>query len=624
MNRNILIGAVAVAIAAIVIALLTFDGREAGDERSVATAPVPAPAGGDRAGDGAKPEPAGDAAASATPAAEGSPAAAPAPATAAKPAGQARPGAAEPAPDAAAPKSPAAGDGDRPASATAQETAAAEPAGRAKPAAGGAAPGSPAARDADRRASAPARKTATAEPGGQTKPGGTEPAPDAAAPPPPATGGGDRPAAAPDRKTAKAEPAGQAKPAAGDAASGSPAARDADRPAPATARETAKAEPGGPAKPGAAASQTPAAATDRPAPATARETPGETAPAAAPAKPRAGPSFDVVRVDPNGDSVMAGRAEPGAEITVFDKGEAVGRTRADRRGDWVMIPDRPLAPGDHELTAKSRTDPDDPATEAESEKKVIVVVPEPGRDIAGRPAEGRPGVLALAVPRGGAAGSTVLQKPALPEPPPAGKPEAGADGERKDPAPAGSRAGTQAGSQAGTQAAAPPEPPGAASPGPRKDAEPSQLSLETVDYDDEGRVAVGGRAPEGSRVQLYLDNQPVARADSDRAGEWRVELGDRVESKRYRMRIDQVAPDGKVVARIESPFFAAGPIGHLPRDSVVFVQPGNSLWRIARRTYGGGIAYTLIYQANRDQIRDPDLIYPGQVFVLPREDRKVN
>ena len=49
------------------------------------------------------------------------------------------------------------------------------------------------------------------------------------------------------------------------------------------------------------------------------------------------------------------------------------------------------------------------------------------------------------------------------------------------------------------------------------------------------------------------------------------------------------------------------------------VQPGNSLWRIARRIYGGGMRYVVIYEANRDQIRDADLIYPGQIFVTPVE-----
>jgi nucleoid-associated protein YgaU len=47
------------------------------------------------------------------------------------------------------------------------------------------------------------------------------------------------------------------------------------------------------------------------------------------------------------------------------------------------------------------------------------------------------------------------------------------------------------------------------------------------------------------------------------------------------------------------------------------VQPGNSLWRIARRLSGKGVDYVHIHGANKAQIRDPDLIYPGQVFEIP-------
>ena len=72
-----------------------------------------------------------------------------------------------------------------------------------------------------------------------------------------------------------------------------------------------------------------------------------------------------------------------------------------------------------------------------------------------------------------------------------------------------------------------------------------------------------------------------------------------------------------MLARIETPFSPASFRLPATGDGLVIVQPGNSLWRIARRTYGGGIRYVMIYEANRDQIRDPDLIYPGQIFVLP-------
>ncbi len=188
-------------------------------------------------------------------------------------------------------------------------------------------------------------------------------------------------------------------------------------------------------------------ATPPPAPARPKPTQAQPPPGAAdsgtPKEPEAEtgktPSIEVVRVSPAGDSVVAGRAEPGSEVVVSDKGKAVGRTKADKRGDWVVIPD-PLPPGDHELTAKSRTDPDNPATEAQSRNKVIVVIPEAGKDVAGRETPGKTGALALSVPREGGGGSVVLQKPGLPVTPPGpGKTSPGAS-----PTPDKDRGGSQA------------------------------------------------------------------------------------------------------------------------------------------------------------------------------------
>ena len=73
-----------------------------------------------------------------------------------------------------------------------------------------------------------------------------------------------------------------------------------------------------------------------------------------------------------------------------------------------------------------------------------------------------------------------------------------------------------------------------------------------------------------------------------------------------------------MTARVETPFQQTV-LADWPAQQVVVVQPGNSLWRIARRVYGEGLRYTIIYEANRGQIRDPDLIYPGQVFSVPGE-----
>ncbi|WP_284246784.1 LysM peptidoglycan-binding domain-containing protein, partial [Methylobacterium haplocladii] len=57
----------------------------------------------------------------------------------------------------------------------------------------------------------------------------------------------------------------------------------------------------------------------------------------------------------------------------------------------------------------------------------------------------------------------------------------------------------------------------------------------------------------------------------------------------------------------------------VPEIDTAKITRGDNLWQISRRSYGDGKRYTVIYDANRDQIRDPNLIYPGQIFVMPKE-----
>jgi nucleoid-associated protein YgaU len=65
------------------------------------------------------------------------------------------------------------------------------------------------------------------------------------------------------------------------------------------------------------------------------------------------------------------------------------------------------------------------------------------------------------------------------------------------------------------------------------------------------------------------------------------------------------------------PFSRAEPVKDMQQKQFIIVQPGNSLWRLAYRAYGKGLRYTTIFQANKEQIKNPDLIYPGQVFAMP-------
>ena len=270
------------------------------------------------------------------------------------------------------------------------------------------------------------------------------------------------------------------------------------------------------------------------------------------------PSFDVVRINPYGDSVMAGRGTPKAKITILDEGKPVGDVVADDRGEWVFVPTHALPAGSRHLSLKSTPD----GCEAmESPSVVVLVVPEKGKDVAGQDGEG--GALALKVDRDGKGPSKILQKP-------------GSD-------------------------------------------DKLLLSIDVVDYDEKGRLSVSGRATADAKIFIYLDSKPLGNTITLDDGIWSLISGQTVIPGLYTLRADQVDDAGKVIARVSIPFSRADISKDLQPGEFIVVQPGNSLWRLARRNYGSGYSYTTIYQANKDQIQDPNLIYPGQIFTLPKD-----
>jgi len=143
--------------------------------------------------------------------------------------------------------------------------------------------------------------------------------------------------------------------------------------------------------------------------------------------------------------------------------------------------------------------------------------------------------------------------------------------------------------------------------------------IDSVVYDREGEVVMGGRSGRGlADIQIYLDNQPILRTRADADGAWQAQLAG-IDRGVYRLRVDELDAAAQVTSRAEIPFERVTP--DLARDAggprALIVQPGNTLWDMSEQKYGDGRRYMRIFDANRDQIRDPDLIYPGQVFVVP-------
>jgi nucleoid-associated protein YgaU len=299
------------------------------------------------------------------------------------------------------------------------------------------------------------------------------------------------------------------------------------------------------------------------------------------------PTFDVASIEPTGEAVIAGRAAPGATVELLRDGEVHDRVVADKSGQFVMVPPR-LPPGTYDLTLRSKQADGRQAT---SRQRVTAALEARSTD--------RP-IVALITPD---KPTVVLSQPA------AAKPETGA------------------------------------------------VVVETVEIEPGGKFHVSGQARPGAALRLYLNDSFVTSVTAGTDGRFAVTINEGMAPGNYRVRLDETSSSGSVRARAEVPFNAPDTTASIPAQATASKRPesavaqgpqlaaagatvlpdngaptsavvvpkittttvsrGDSLWRLSQHSYGAGTRYAVIYKANRGQIRNPNLIYPGQVFVLP-------
>ena len=334
----------------------------------------------------------------------------------------------------------------------------------------------------------------------------------------------------------------------------------------------------------APAAETAAATPETPAePAAAETAPAAEAAATEPVKP----TFDVVRVEPDGSAVIAGRASPAADVVVTLSGNELGAAKATENGEWVVVTTTPIAPGSYELKAVAKVGD----TQVVSDQSVALVVPAAGTD-----------EKVLAVVSEPNKPSQVLSQEA---------PAAETTTAAAEPAAAETAAAEPAAAE-----------PAAAAPAAAEVVLTGTVSIDTVDYNETGDVIFSGKGPVDADVRLYANNNSLGFAAVSPEGSWNFTSRGLIEPGDYTLRADAVDDTGKVIARIELPFTRATPEAvaeaeAVPKDGKITIQPGNNLWRISRVIYGDGDRYTVIYEANKDQIRDPNIIYPGQILMTP-------
>ena len=327
------------------------------------------------------------------------------------------------------------------------------------------------------------------------------------------------------------------------------------------------------------------------------EEPAKQADAAPAEQPNKTPVFDLLRVEPDGSVVIAGKALPDADVEVIAGATVVGKAKVGPNGDFAIVLDEPLKAGDHQLVLRSTGADNNVATSAQT---AIVSVPETK---SGQ-------VLALVEEPGQA--SRLITKP-----------------------------DTVAKPQENTEAAS--EAPAKADKPESKPAQDLPIAIEAVEIEGQS-VFVAGKAKGGNRVIVHANDTLLGASPISPDGRFLVQSKQPLSVGDYIIRADLLDNANRVLATARVPFrreagenisavasdtegqTAASPDVHgeaaAPLQKVegsVIIRRGDNLWTISKRTYGKGTRYTTIYLANRDQIRNPDLIWPGQVFNMPKE-----
>jgi hypothetical protein len=345
------------------------------------------------------------------------------------------------------------------------------------------------------------------------------------------------------------------------------------------------------------------------------------------------PTVDIVRIPPEGISTVAGHADADVDILIFVDGIEVSRAKTGTSGDYVALFDIPAVDHPREMQVAAQ----DGETRIFASSSIVIAPFKAVR--ASEPVE--TAQIDVATNAETDVADVEIDKPqALVE-----APSANVAAEKVTPVAPTVMVADDTGVKI-LQTAAPLQ----------------GISIDAITYDPDGAVFASGRGTSGATVRLYLNNAALMDISVGDDGQWRAKMD--VAAGIYSLRADMVDETGKVLNRVEIPFkredvavlerlaqdaaqaetdlrsdaqsdsIETGNRGDeaqstrsdtatqdapQPRIASITVQPGNTLWGIASETYGDGFLFARVFNANVAQIRDPDLIYPGQVFVLPKD-----
>ena len=252
------------------------------------------------------------------------------------------------------------------------------------------------------------------------------------------------------------------------------------------------------------------------------------------------PMFDIVRIEPGGTIVVAGRWVPEQSVSIVINGEIVATERTDVNGEFVYSPTRAFDAGNYTISLIGVE------KDAKSEENVFIYISPRGYENS----------VSLLMDKDG---STLLQAPTLLT-----------DGD---------------------------------------------LVVSKIDYLDTGRIVITGDALPRLRVSLSLDGKYLgfARVSDHKHFGLGADVGQLKTGQEYQLAVRLHDGDGRTIAQVNHTFTMPEMTGD--DDTYYTVRRGDCLWIIARNFLRRGVLFSII--ADRNNIENPDLIFPNQNLQIP-------
>ena len=280
------------------------------------------------------------------------------------------------------------------------------------------------------------------------------------------------------------------------------------------------------------------------------------------------PTVDILKVGPDGSYIIAGKGKPNSTISLLEKGNKIESVDADKSGNWVIVSQDNLESGDN-LLIINQDNIDGTSTQS---KEIYVAKIDKENEI-------KPLVIEIVNDDGGKL--SIIQSPSI----------------RK------LKSNVQNDLNLSEK--------------PIKKI--NIFKIQSVSFTQDGSLSIQGIANYGSNIEFIISKNFSSIVLKNKP-EWVFKSSYKLDYGIHKLIANLKSQDNTTLDSITLPFMRSEmPTGALP-DNFVLIKPGDMLWTISYKIYGNPLKYIEIFEENRDQISNPDLIFPGQVFSIPKKN----